>query len=175
MPTAGVTGVSNGDASDQRDLGAFYAATYTRLVTLVGAISGDRQEAEEAVQDAFVRLVGHWSKVSSYDDPEAWVRKVALGYVSNRRRKLRNGIRALRRHGAEPDVAAPGTDAIDIARALEALPVPQRAAIVLQRLGFSNEAIAETLGIPTGTVKSRLARARAALQPLLREDVNGHV
>jgi RNA polymerase sigma-70 factor (ECF subfamily) len=40
----------------------------------VGAVAQDRQEAEEAVQDAFVRLIGQWSKVSKYDDPEAWVR-----------------------------------------------------------------------------------------------------
>jgi RNA polymerase sigma-70 factor (ECF subfamily) len=42
--------------------------------------------------------------------------------------------------------------------------------IVLHRLGLDAEAIAETLGVPVGTVKSRLARGRAALAPLLRED-----
>lgn len=163
----------NGD--DERALGDFYAESYARLVGVVGAIVGDRQEAEEAVQDAFVRLLGQWPKVAHYDDPEAWVRKVALGFASNRRRKLRNGLRAVSRLGATPHGAAPSGDAVDLRRALSALPQPQRAVIVLQDLGLGVQDIANQLGIPVGTVKSRLARARNALAPLLREDSNDHV
>lgn len=152
-----------------------YAASYARLVGVVGAITGDRQEAEEAVQDAFVRLIGRWSTVSEYDDPEAWLRKVALGMVSNRRRKARNRLRAALRHGPAPDVAGPTGDAVDLSRALATLPYEQRAVIVLQHLGLDVERIAAELGVRPGTVKSRLSRARAALKPLLSEDVNDHV
>ncbi len=56
-------------AQDLRDL---YAASYARLVGTVGAVCRDRHEAEEAVQDAFVRLMGAWPTVSRHDDPEAW-------------------------------------------------------------------------------------------------------
>lgn len=154
----------------ERGLAELYALSYGRLVGVVGAISQDRQEAEEAVQDAFVRLIGQWPTVSRYDDPEAWVRRVALGYVSNRRRKVRNGLRAARRHGPEPDVAPPTGDAVDLRRALAALARPYREVIVLQDLGLGVDAIAEHLAIPVGTVKSRLSRARAALAPRLRED-----
>jgi RNA polymerase sigma-70 factor (ECF subfamily) len=49
------------------------------------------------------------------------------------------------------------------------------AAIVLRHLGLDIEQIARELGVPAGTVKSRLSRARAALAPLLREDVNDRV
>jgi RNA polymerase sigma-70 factor (ECF subfamily) len=162
------------EADAERAVGALYASSYRRLVGVVGAVGGDRQEAEEAVQDAFVRLLDRWSQVSRYDDPEAWVRKVALGKLSNRRRKLRNGLAAARRHGPAPDVPAPSGDAVDIRRALVALPTAQRAVVVLQDLGLSVEAIADELGVPVGTVKSRLSRARAALAPLLRE-VDEHV
>ena len=162
------------DADAERAVGALYATSYRRLVGVVGAVGGDRQEAEEAVQDAFVRLLDRWSQVSRYDDPEAWVRKVALGKLSNRRRKLRNGRAAVRRHGPAPDVPAPSGDAVDLRRALAALPPAQRAVVVLQDLGLSVEAIADELGVPVGTVKSRLSRARAALAPLLRE-VDEHV
>ncbi len=62
-------------AQDLRDL---YAASYFRLVGVVGAVCGDRHEAEEAVQDAFAQLMSNWAKVSRYDQPEAWVREVAL-------------------------------------------------------------------------------------------------
>ncbi len=59
--------------------------------------------------------------------------------------------------------------------ALAALPLPQRQVIVLQNLGLTVDDIAQELDIPAGTVKSRLSRARAALAPLLREDVPDHV
>jgi RNA polymerase sigma-70 factor (ECF subfamily) len=155
---------------DQRDVADFYQSTYARLVSVVGVVTQNRAEAEEAVQDAFVRLLGQWPKVSRYDDPEAWVRKVAFGYVSNRRRSARRGLRAFRRHGPGPDVSTPSGDAVDLQRALASLPRAQREVLVLQGIGLSVDAIAQQLGIPAGTVKSRLARARAALAPLLREE-----
>ena len=163
------------DSGDGHDLAAFYAASYARLVGVVGAVAQDRDEAEEVVQDAFVRLVGRWSTVSQYDDPEAWVRKVALGFLSNRRRKLSRGLRAMSRHGVDPELPAPDGQAVDLRRALAALPQHQRVVIVLQDLGLTVEAIARETGTPVGTVKSRLSRARAALAPLLREDAHGHV
>lgn len=161
--------------SDERALRELYAVSYVRLVGVVGAVCGDRHEAEEAVQDAFVRLIGQWPKVSRYEEPEAWVRKVALGYVSNRRRKALNGIKAALRHGPAPDVPAPSGDAVDLRRALAALPHKQREAVVLHELGLDIATIARHLDIAEGTVKSRLSRARAALAPLLREDAPDHV
>jgi RNA polymerase sigma factor (sigma-70 family) len=156
-------------------VGELYQASYARLVSVVAAIGGDRHEAEEAVQDAFVRLLDRWSTVSAYDDPEAWLRKVALGFLSNRRRKLRNGVRALVRSGPTADVPGPTAERIDLERAVAALPQQQRAVITLQRLGLEVEAIGHELNIPVGTVKSRLSGARRTLAPLLREDVNDHV
>lgn len=152
-------------------LGDLYAATYSRLVGTVGAICGDQHEAEEAVQDAFVRLMGTWSKVARYEDPEAWVRMVALRQVSNRRRKALNGIKAAIRLGPPPEAPEPSPTSVDAERALAVLPAQQRAVLVLYRLGLDAASIADTLGVPVGTVKSRLARGRAAVAPLLREDV----
>lgn len=154
-------------AQDLRDL---YAASYFRLVGTVGAVCGDRHEAEEAVQEAFVQLMANWAKVSRYDQPEAWVRKVALRQVSNRRRKAMNGVKAALRHGPPPDIPGPTPAAVDVERALDALPPQQRAVVVLHRLGLDAAETADALGIPVGTVRSRLARARAALAPALRED-----
>ncbi len=159
--------VSTINDESQRALEELYAASYPRLVAVVGAVAQDRHEAEEAVQDAFSRLIGQWGTVSRYDDPEAWVRKVAFGYLSNRRRKISRGFRAFARHDVIPDTPAPSGDAVDVRRALAALPMPQRQVIVLQDVGMSVDEIARQLDIPAGTVKSRLSRARAALGPLL--------
>ncbi len=162
---------SNADAA----VGELYQTSYSRLVSVVAAIGGDLHEAEEAVQDAFVRLLDRWSTVCRYEDPEAWLRKVALGFVSNRRRKMRNGLRALIRLGPSADVPGPTAERIDLRRAVAALPQEQRAVIVLQRLGLELEAIARELNVPVGTVKSRLSRARRTLAPLLTEDLTDHV
>lgn len=158
-------------AEDARALEELYAASYARLVRVVGAVTGDRQEAEDAVMEAFARALALWPRISRYEDPEAWVRKVALGKVSNRRRKVRNGLRALTRHGAAADEPGPSGDGVDLDRALATLSRAHREVVVLQHLGLDTAAIAAELDIPVGTVKSRLSRARSALAPLLREDV----
>jgi RNA polymerase sigma-70 factor, ECF subfamily len=174
-PFAGVTEVRTETVDDEQALRELYAASYARLVGTVGAVVRDRDLAEEAVQDAFVRLMGRWQQVSRYDDPEAWVRKAALGYASNRRRKALNGLKAAFRHGPAADQPSPTGDAVDLRRALASLPRAQREAVVLQGLGMDVASIARQLDVPEGTVKSRLSRARAALAPMLREDVTDRV
>jgi len=171
-PLAGVTTVT----TPRDGLRELYEACYVRLVAVIGAIGGDRHEAEEAVQEAFVQLIGKWSTVGSYDDPEAWLRRVALGVLSNRGRKVRNGVKALWRHGRPPHDDGPSGDAVDVRRALAALPEAQRAVVVLHHyVGLRVEEIARELRVPAGTVKSRLSRARAALVPLLDEGIDSHV
>jgi RNA polymerase sigma-70 factor (ECF subfamily) len=159
-------------ALDPRDL---YAASYGRLVQVLTLVAGSRAEAEDVVQEAFVRLVPRWSKISTYDDPEAWVRSVAFKILSNRFRRSRNAAAASRRasHGAQTSEVS--GDSVDVARALAALPIGQRQVVVLHHLlDLSVAEIASTLGVPAGTVKSRLSRARDALAPLLREENPDH-
>jgi RNA polymerase sigma-70 factor (ECF subfamily) len=150
-----------------------YAGSYARLVGLVTLAAGDRNEAEEVVQEAFVRLVPQWHRVAGYEAPEAWVRGVALRLLSNRARQLRNRRAALARHGTATPVAGPSGDAVDVTRALATLSLPQRQVVVLHHLiGLDVKAVARELRIPEGTVKSRLSKARALLQPLLTEDTH---
>jgi len=152
-------------------VGELYRACYGRLVGVVALAADSRAEAEECVQEAFIRLLNQWSRVSRYEAPEAWLRTVAFRLLSNRRRKTRNAWRALIRHGPATDAAPPNADQIDVVRALRQLPAPQRQAVVLHYLAdLPVHEVARTLAVSEGTVKSRLSRARGALAFLLNEE-----
>jgi RNA polymerase sigma-70 factor (ECF subfamily) len=155
----------------ERDVRDLYEAAYARLVSVVAVAAGNRGDAEDVVQEAFVRLLRHWPSVSRYDDPEAWVRQVAFRLLSNRLRKTRNGVRAVLRLARSQNADEPSADGVDIAKAMRALPMPQRQVVVLHHLvGLEVAEVAAALGLPVGTVKSRLSRARAALASLLTEE-----
>lgn len=151
------------------DLEALYAAAYVRLVRVLALACGSQADAEEVVQEAFVRLLPRWSRVRGYADPEAWVRGTAFRLLSNRRRGRLAADRTWAKYVAGDGPAeSPGPDRVDVNRALVALPPQQRHVVVLHHLaGLPVEQIAVELGVPAGTVKSRLSRGRAALAPLL--------
>lgn len=156
-------------------MAGLYASSYRRLVGVVALAADSRGDAEDCVQEAFVQLLKSWGTVGAYDDPEGWVRKVAFRLLSNRRRSAQSGLRALLRHAPADDTTAAGAgeDAAAVAAALRRLGLGQRQAVVLHYLlGYGVADVADVLGVPVGTVKSRLNRARAALAPLLSEETS---
>jgi RNA polymerase sigma-70 factor (ECF subfamily) len=158
-----------GDPHDTaRDFDAFYAASASRVLHAVYAMTGDRAEAQDCVQEAYERAWQRWGTVRAYADPEAWVRTVARRIAVSRWRKTRNAVTAWRRHGPPPDASPPGVEHVLLVRALRELPDAQRHALVLHYLaGLSVEEVAVETGAPSGTVKARLHRGRAALALLL--------
>ncbi|GAA2882933.1 RNA polymerase sigma24 factor [Actinoplanes cyaneus] len=144
---------------------------YARLVGTVALAADSRADAEDCVQEAFLKAFDRWDHVSQLESPEVWVRTVALRLLSNRRRNARNGLKVLLRHGPPTVEPAPEPDHVDIARALQRMPVGQRQVVVMHYLlGLGTDEIAQELRIAAGTVKSRLSRARTVLGPLLREE-----
>lgn len=105
--------------AEDRGFEEFYRATRQRVVTFLYAMSGDRIEAQDAAQEAYVRAWQRWSTISEYDDPEAWVRKVGYRLCINRWRKARNRLVANRRHGADAVVGPPSDDTVALVAALE--------------------------------------------------------
>jgi len=151
------------------DFDMFYAATSRRLVGQLFAMTGDLTEAEDAVQEAYIRAWRRWPRIRAYDDPEAWVRVVAYRITVNSWQKARNRLTA-HRAGRHQDLPGLSPDLVALVSALRKIPEPQRRAIVLHHLaGLSVEEIARETGAPTGTVKARLARGRRALAPLVSE------
>jgi RNA polymerase sigma-70 factor, ECF subfamily len=150
---------------------AFYAASYRRLLGQLFAVTGDLAEAENVLQEAYARAFTRWSRVGGYDLPEAWVRRVALNLAAMAERSLRRRARALLRLGPPPLVPELDPELVDLRHALAALPLAQRQVIVLHHLvGLPVEEVARELRLATGTVKSRLARGRAAMASTLQPD-----
>lgn len=160
----------------QVDLDAFVTREYPKVVAAVGLITGNRQDAADAVQDA---LVGYLAKPPSREitNLAAWITVVA----SNRARDLQRSRGAESRAYAKVGTADESYDAalagldVDVLKALEELPRQQKEVCVLHYLlDHSVEQIAEGLGVSSGTVKTQLHRARKALAARLRrEDHHG--
>lgn len=164
--------MSRSNAAAQDAVSDLYASCYARLVGVVALAAQSRMDAEECVQEAFLRVLSRWQHVSQLESPEAWVRTVAFRLLSNRRRKARNAVRALLRHGLPPAEPPPNPDRVDVADAMRQLPLGQRQVVVMHHvLGLSVEEIARALNVAPGTVKSRLSRARVSLAALLREEI----
>ena len=156
-----------GDTGVKDDFEALYAGAYVRLVRVLALACGSQADAEEVVQEAFVRLLPRWSHVRGYADPEAWVRGTAFRLLSNRRRGRLSRPDLGQVVAGDGPAEPPGPDRVDVSRALGVLPPQQRHVVVLHHLaGLPVEQIAAELGVPVGTVKSRLSRGRAALVPL---------
>ena len=146
----------------------FYRGSRQRLLGFVYVLTGNLAEAQDAVQEAYIRAWQRWPTVSRYDDPEAWLRVVASRIAVSRWRSLRSRARAYLRHGAEENIPAPSTDTVEVVAALRRLPEEQRIAIALYYLlGMPVAEVARETDAPVGTVKARLSRGRTALAGLL--------
>ena len=145
-----------------------FNAAFDRLVRELATVTGSRAEAEDVVADAFVQALKHWGKLSSYDDPVAWVRKVAYNRAHSRWRRQQVLSRLLPGLLRQPQVDVLVGAHADLQQALLALPARQREVIVLHHLSdLSVEEVAVALGVSVGTVKSSLSRGRGRLQELL--------
>ncbi|WP_425528128.1 SigE family RNA polymerase sigma factor [Yinghuangia seranimata] len=131
-------------------------------------LTGNRETAEDLLQEALERACRNWKRVTAADSPEAYVRTIVVNLANDRRRRLR-------RRGEELPVVPDRTDPHDayrqleqrdeLIRALQALPVGMRTVVVLHYLhDMDDQGIAATLGITPGSVRSQLSRALAKLR-----------
>ena len=159
-------GRTSARSAAEQALTELYHASYRRLVTQLYAFTADLTEAQDVVQEAFARALARPRVLDDLDNPEAWLRTVAINVVRRRwrRRQILDTIllrdRPIRDHVA----AAPGPERTDLRDALATLPRGYREVIVLHYFAdLPVDEVAEVLGIAAGTVKSRLSRGRAAL------------
>jgi RNA polymerase sigma-70 factor (ECF subfamily) len=149
----------------------FFHAHHERLLRVLYLATGDRHEAEDLAQEAFVRVYERWGRVAATENPAGYLYRVALNQRRSRLRRLRVAARKTFRlaPAPPPDEHAAADDRLSVRRALAGLPDGQREAVVLvEWLGMTDVEAAEALGVSPGAVRTRLHRARAALSTTLR-------
>jgi RNA polymerase sigma-70 factor (ECF subfamily) len=148
------------------DFDEFFADAYPSIVRSVFVVVGDWEVAREVGQEAFVKALRHWQRVSTYEHPVAWVRRVAIRIgVRTRQRESRS------RAGNVAEVATVSSPSDDLEWAINQLPQMQRAAIALHYLDdLPIKEVAQTLGCATATAKVHLHRARQRLGTILNEE-----
>ena len=153
-----------------------FVASYRRLVVQLYGVTGDAAEAEDLVQEAFVRAAAAGTRFTKVDNHEAWLRTVAVNIHRSRWRKLRNFALIRERSAAPPTDLPTLENRLDVIEALRGLPQGQREVVALHYLADLDVAeVARTLRFPEGTVKSRLSRGRDALALVLGQEEGLHV
>ncbi len=147
------------------DLDAAFRAHRDRLVRRLALVVGDAEEANDLVQEAFVRATERWP-LPDPTAPERWLSTVALRLaIDERRRRRRWGFLDLR---ASDSTWAMTTDP-DLWQALGRLDRRTRAAIVLTTLdGYTQDEVGAIFEVPRGTVASWISRGRERLRRELR-------
>ncbi len=151
------------DVADGGEFEEWYGDHYRRLVAAAYVVSGDRETATEAVDEACARAFERWSRVRRMESPAGWTLVVARNalratYRTDRRRNAAARLAAQRDREPPPDMS------IEVWDAVQRLPRREREVIALRYLGSLREReIAETLGIAPGTVARALHDARQSL------------
>lgn len=152
---------------EKQEFDEYVASHWSRLVRAAVLLGCAQAEAEDVVQTALIRCLVAWRRVQAADDRDAYIHRVLVNtFVSSRRRRW---------HGERPTEQLPepapdtghesGVDDRDaVTRALERLSADQRAVVVLRYYAhLTEQQTAVALGVPAGTVKSRLSRALKVL------------
>jgi RNA polymerase sigma-70 factor, ECF subfamily len=126
---------------------------------------GDRDTADDLAQETFVRAVRGLPRFRAESGARSWLLAIARHTCADHvRRRTRERRLFDRLAGDAGDGTTPGSGTVELTELVEHLPLDRREAFVLtQLLGLSYEEAAEVAGCPVGTIRSRVARARAQM------------
>jgi RNA polymerase sigma factor (sigma-70 family) len=153
------------EAVSPPDFTAFFAEEHRRLFKALYFVTGNRADAQELMQDAFLKLWERWETIDRIDDPTAYLFRVAL---NGSRMRARSAQRAARRV-VDVALSYDPFDEVhvreDIRRMLRSLTPRQRAALVLlDQYGYGSEAAAEIMRFRPSTVRALATQGRAVLR-----------
>ena len=139
---------------------------YPSLVRALTAACGDAEVAADCVQDAWVKAHLRWRRISRYDNPVAWVRRVAIHKMRDHFRREARASRARQLLAAEVGLTSEATFDEDATTMLAALPPRQRLAMSLYYVeGLSVSEVAAAMSLSEGAVKFHMSQGRARLRP----------
>lgn len=160
-----MSALGGGAGSAARTFEDLFRDEYPAVLRDAWFVLGDRESAKEVVNEAFTRLYVRWGRVSRYDRPGAWVRRVAIRLAVKALDKRRRTSAPFQfDEAAERDLGL----TLDVRDAVAQLAPQQRAAVVLHYFDDLPLAeVASVLGVREGTVKAHLHQARGRLGSLL--------
>jgi RNA polymerase sigma-70 factor (ECF subfamily) len=147
-----------------------YRSSFPGLIGVATALIGDAEEAQDLVQDTMVKAFVRWNYVSRLAIPLAWCHRVLANSCRSwwRRRNTEHRYRRMLARRSAADVAGPSPDVVAFWSATRLLPTRPRLVVALHFAGDHTLAeVAAILGVPEGTVRSDLARARSVVMAAL--------
>ena len=142
---------------------------HDRLYRALYFITGSSADAEELMQDAFLKLWERWDRIHSIEDPVGYLFRIAMNGFRMRARRARVAARRIVRLEPTRDPYDDIELRDDVRRMLLGLPPRQRAALVLTEIfGYSSEQAAEILGVRPTTVRVLASQGRADAQGEMR-------
>jgi RNA polymerase sigma-70 factor (ECF subfamily) len=158
------------DVRTEAEFTDLYEKHFSELAAQVCAYLGDATEAQDLVQEAFLRAWQRWDKVGGYEEPVAWVRRVAWNLATSRHRRNQVARKFLQKSSAPELAPAASPDHVALVAALKQVPAKRRQALVMHYMAdMTVAAIAAATGAKEGTVKSWLHRGRKELAALLTD------
>jgi RNA polymerase sigma-70 factor (ECF subfamily) len=140
----------------------FFEQTHQRLFGGLCLVTGNRHEAEEIMQDAYLKVWERWDRVSGMDDPTGFLFRTAMNGFRSRYRRTSLAIRRRMALAPSVDDLAAVEDRDEVVRILRPLSPAERASIVLTTMfGYSSEEAGRLLGVKAATVRAHATRARA--------------
>ena len=148
----------------------FFELQHARLFGALSVMTGDRFEAEEVMQDSFLRIWERWDRISAMDDPVGFLYRTAMNLYRKRLRRAAVAVRKAANLAPEGDALDTVETRDEAVRLLRTLTPREREAIVLTAyLGYSTEEAGKLLGIKANTVRVLTMRARNSLRQTVEE------
>jgi RNA polymerase sigma factor (sigma-70 family) len=148
------------------DFAVFFAEEHTRLYKALYFVTGNKADAQELMQEAFLKLWERWDRIDRIDDPTAYLFRVALNGSRMRARSARRAAaRLVPVESGSPDPFDEIDLREDVRRMLLGLAPRQRAALILLDLyGYGSEEAARIMGIRPSTVRALATQGRTVLR-----------
>jgi RNA polymerase sigma-70 factor (ECF subfamily) len=148
----------------------FYTSTYRQVLVMARALCRGADDAADVTQEAFLAARRRWARVSAFDRPDLWVRRVAINRAISLQRRWMAERRALDRMPCFGPVTEDAPSDGELWALVRRLPARQAQVVVLVYAGdLSVEDTAQVLATSVSTVKTHLQRGRRALAAMLGE------